>query len=212
MINILVEPLGITVQIKKGETLHDGLENAGISIETPCGGLGICGACKAWVNASERVPSTPNENISREDDAQGLRLVCQAVPEGDITIRLEDNFVYDKAKRNQGKILVQKTQSQTFKPTPAVRITKHKDTFQLWYDRFSEPIILEEWQPKFKPKGLAIDIGTTTMVLSLVCLETGRILASGSSLNPQVIHGHDVMTRIQYAKTPQGRDEMASLV
>jgi hypothetical protein len=52
------------------------------------------------------------------------RLASRAVPEGDITIRLQDKFVYDKAERNQGKILLQKTQSQAIKATPAARITK----------------------------------------------------------------------------------------
>ena len=79
-------------------------------------------------------------------------------------------------------------------------------------DRNTAPAVLEQWQADFRPRGLAIDIGTTTMVISLVCLETGDILASGSSLNPQVVHGHDVLTRIQYAESTEGLDEMADLV
>ena len=160
----------------------------------------------------EKVPSTPHEDISRDEDARGLRLACQAIPEGDCTIRLEDNYIYDKSDRNQGRILLQNMNSEAVKVVPAVKITKDGNTFQLWYDRESQPTVLDDWQPEDTPKGLAIDIGTTTMVLSLVCLGTGEILASGSSLNPQVIHGHDVLTRIQYAKTPQGLNEMAALV
>ena len=157
-----------------------------------------------WVVSPVKVPSTPHEDISRDEDARGLRLACQAIPGGDCTIRLEDNYIYDKSDRNQGRILLQNMNSEAVKVVPAVKITKDGNTFQLWYDRESQPTVLDDWQPEDTPKGLAIDIGTTTMVLSLVCLGTGEILASGSSLNPQVIHGHDVLTRIQYAKNATG--------
>ena len=212
MITILVEPIGVTVKIKRGETLHDGLERAGIAIETPCGGQGVCGACKVWVDSPELVPSTPHEDISAADDKKGLRLACQAIPGNDLTIRLEDNFVYDKAERNQGRILLQNHLIKQNGAAPAVKIFKKQGKVLLVHDRGTDEVYLDTWQPHYTPKGLAIDIGTTTMVICLVCLNTGEILASGSSLNPQVVHGHDVLTRIQYAETPEGLDEMASLV
>lgn len=211
MINIFVEPIGITIKMEKGKTLHQGLEESGISIEQPCGGMGSCGACRIWVSG-KNIPSTPHEDITEEEDKKGLRLACRSIPEGDATIRLEDNFVYDKMELDQGRILLQNNKSIAFKIEPAVKITKEKNVFQLWHDKALEPVILDDWKPEFTPKGLAIDIGTTTMVLSLISLETGEILASGSSLNPQVVHGHDVLTRVNYAKTPEKIDEMALLV
>ena len=212
MINIIVEPIGVTVEMNEGETLHDGLERAGICIETPCGGQGVCGACKVWVDTPAHVPSTPHEDISQEDDKKGLRLACQAIPEKDITIHLEDNFVYDKGTRNQGRILLQNSSIGQNGSASAIKLIKNQDKISLVHDRGTDEIILDTWQPDYTPKGLAIDIGTTTMVISLVSLNTSEILASGSSLNPQVVHGHDVLTRIQYAGTPEGLDEMASLV
>lgn len=47
--------------------------------------------------------------------------------------------------------------------------------------------------------GLALDIGTTTIAVYLGHLKNGRIVAAASRLNPQVIFGEDVMTRVQYA-------------
>ena len=129
-----------------------------------------------------------------------------------MTIRLEDNFAYDNKVMNQGRILGQNAKSGTKEANPAVTITQEPEGFQLWYDRRVEPVVLESWQSDFRPTGLAIDIGTTTMVISLVSLQTGVVLASASSLTPQVAHGHDVLTRINYAKTPETLDEMGSLV
>ncbi len=52
--------------------------------------------------------------------------------------------------------------------------------------------------------GVALDIGTNTVVCSLVDLTTGRELGVASTINPQVMHGDDVISRIRFAKTSGG--------
>lgn len=47
--------------------------------------------------------------------------------------------------------------------------------------------------------GIAIDIGTTTLVISLVNLFNGEIVKSHSTLNSQRQYGEDIITRIKYA-------------
>lgn len=47
--------------------------------------------------------------------------------------------------------------------------------------------------------GVAVDIGTTTVVASLYNLAMGKELAVASALNPQTQYGLDVLSRIQYA-------------
>jgi uncharacterized 2Fe-2S/4Fe-4S cluster protein (DUF4445 family) len=47
--------------------------------------------------------------------------------------------------------------------------------------------------------GLAVDIGTTTVAGYLCSLTTGKIIACGSLMNPQVAYGEDVISRITYA-------------
>ena len=44
--------------------------------------------------------------------------------------------------------------------------------------------------------GLAVDVGTTTLVLELVDLETGKLAAHTAAANPQARMGADIMTRI----------------
>ncbi len=46
--------------------------------------------------------------------------------------------------------------------------------------------------------GLAADIGTTTVAMSLADLESGGILAASSFENPQRFGGSDIMNRISY--------------
>ncbi len=57
--------------------------------------------------------------------------------------------------------------------------------------------------------GLAVDIGSTTVVGHLCDLRTGQILATESMMNPQVKYGEDLMSRISYAMThADGLDKM----
>ncbi len=52
--------------------------------------------------------------------------------------------------------------------------------------------------------GLAVDIGTTSVVTTLIELESGEQLASVSSLNPQAVFGGDLMSRIAFAQFNPG--------
>ncbi len=47
--------------------------------------------------------------------------------------------------------------------------------------------------------GLAIDIGTTTVALEIVNLNTGETTGTSAAMNSQSIHGADVVSRISYA-------------
>jgi len=56
--------------------------------------------------------------------------------------------------------------------------------------------------------GVAFDVGTNTIVGSLVDLVSGREVGSVSTVNPQVTHGDDVVSRIRFAKSAGGLDLM----
>ena len=60
--------------------------------------------------------------------------------------------------------------------------------------------------------GLAIDLGTTRIVLALLNLETGQVLQEDSFENPQSIIGPDVLTRIHYADEEDGLNHLQQLV
>lgn len=60
--------------------------------------------------------------------------------------------------------------------------------------------------------GLAIDIGTTRIVLALMNLETGEVLGEQGFDNPQGQIGPDVLARIHHSNKPGGLDELHDLV
>ncbi|HEX5942760.1 MAG TPA: ASKHA domain-containing protein, partial [Anaerolineales bacterium] len=69
-------------------------------------------------------------------------------------------------------------------------------TVSVWQDK--EVI---EVQPGYVEDsyGTAVDIGSTTVALYLCNLRTGELLAAESEMNPQIVYGEDVMSRIQYS-------------
>jgi uncharacterized 2Fe-2S/4Fe-4S cluster protein (DUF4445 family) len=51
--------------------------------------------------------------------------------------------------------------------------------------------------------GVAVDLGTTTVVGSLVDLQTGKVIDTKSTLNRQITYGEELITRIGYASNPE---------
>jgi uncharacterized 2Fe-2S/4Fe-4S cluster protein (DUF4445 family) len=60
--------------------------------------------------------------------------------------------------------------------------------------------------------GLAIDIGTTTIVVHLVDLGSGATLGAAAALNRQVAYGDDVISRIIHAAEPDGLEQLRQAV
>jgi uncharacterized 2Fe-2S/4Fe-4S cluster protein (DUF4445 family) len=88
-----------------------------------------------------------------------------------------------------------------------LRESKWNVTVSVWND---EEVI--SVQPGYHEDsyGAAVDIGSTTVALYLCNLRTGELLAAESEMNPQIVYGEDVMSRIQYAiEHPRWTGEIA---
>lgn len=77
---------------------------------------------------------------------------------------------------------------------------------------FPEVINAEEGDNRGRSYGLAIDIGTTTIVVVLVDLNTGTILGTGSGMNKQITYGEDLVTRTAIARNEQGLKRLQKVV
>ena len=63
------------------------------------------------------------------------------------------------------------------------------------------------------PRGIAIDLGSTTVAAHLCDLGSGEVLASGGVMNPQIRFGEDLMSRVSYAMlNADGAGEMTAAV
>jgi uncharacterized 2Fe-2S/4Fe-4S cluster protein (DUF4445 family) len=71
----------------------------------------------------------------------------------------------------------------------------------------SDVMALEAGDTRSQNFGLAIDLGTTTLVVELVDLRTGRTLGREAGINPQISFGADVVSRISAAFGDPGQAE-----
>jgi len=56
--------------------------------------------------------------------------------------------------------------------------------------------------------GLAVDLGSTTLVFALVDLETPAVIDRLTLANPQVKYGEDILSRVHFADRPGGLDAL----
>ncbi|MCF8025939.1 MAG: ASKHA domain-containing protein [Desulfobacteraceae bacterium] len=229
MAEIRIIPENISVRTRRGETVRDALYRAGIELETPCSGEGVCGKCLIRVDDPENVPETPHKEISEEQAAQGLRLACRLAPKTDIAIQILSEFCRDEHRilegdrdpafsewesgsegRGAAKPHLDDSEPR-MRNVPAVAVDCSDGGCRMIYDGQTARE-LDPWQPGATPMGLAIDLGTTTLVVSLIDLSSGGELTTTSSLNPQIRFGHDVVRRIQKGSTTEGLEELSGCV
>jgi uncharacterized 2Fe-2S/4Fe-4S cluster protein (DUF4445 family) len=76
-------------------------------------------------------------------------------------------------------------------------------------------ILTDDSMFAFTPReglGIAIDLGTTTIVAQLIDLQTGHVLAVRAALNAQAKYGADIMSRVECAVAGQGQRTLQDLV
>ncbi|TAL22931.1 MAG: DUF4445 domain-containing protein, partial [Nitrospirae bacterium] len=101
--------------------------------------------------------------------------------------------------------------SQIFASSMAEDLRTHNWRINLAYVEGPEAIFVvgEKDISRF---GLAVDIGTTTIVVYVIDLIDGKLVDVGSTYNSQIRYGDDVITRIIYAAEGKGLGELREAV
>ncbi len=238
MPKIFIKQLGKDFEyVPKKNLLQLLLEND-IFVDNPCNGNGSCGKCKVRVLEGNLPPLSPTERkLLKEDEINAdIRLSCLVVPKEDITIEIlqkegkhkilttgyvpefEFNSTISK-KIFEIKMPTLETQSP-FEDSLCEALGTKKVNWKLLRDyessygtvtgvfNDSELIALEAEDTTEFLYGVAIDIGTTTVVAALIDMNNGEELATASRINPQKKFGLDVLTRITYElEHPEGSKE-----
>lgn len=175
-----------------GTSLFEAAEGAGILVPTSCGKQGRCRECLVEVveGMEHLTPRSPEE---KHLGAQ-FRLACRARTLPGVekvrchTLRRAVMRIEDRAGGLPG-------QREDPRLDPAV--TRDGEWIRLEgreLVRAGGPI-----------HGIALDLGTTTIAMRLLDLETGELVATSSFENPQRFGGTDVMARITYEAAHKGR-------
>ena len=107
---VIFEPSGRTVFVLPGTSLLEAAAEAGLIIQSPCGGAGKCGKCVVRVHSGHCPPSESEQAaLGAEQVAEGYRLACQArVQKSPLTIGVPESSLF----QSQQKILVADTKDK----------------------------------------------------------------------------------------------------
>jgi uncharacterized 2Fe-2S/4Fe-4S cluster protein (DUF4445 family) len=194
---------GQRVVATPGLSLFALAEQAGVHVPTSCVTQGKCKECVVEVTRGLELLSAPTE-FERHLDIPGgrFRLSCQCqvvAGTGEITC----HTMRRGHMRIERSALNLQASHRTTQLDPVV--VRHGE-------RIIDTITGDEIDRSAGPiHGLAIDLGTTTVVVRLIDLETGVLVADTSFENPQRFGGSDVMARIHYDTTHPGRLLMRTL-
>ena len=132
---------------------------------------------------------------------------------------IEENFadwIRIKKSLEQKGILNSEINLNILKKLPYVLREKNFEiTLNLYYDPRKDRYYLvdiESGNTTFSNLGVAIDLGTTTLQVELIDMNTGKTLAFTSDYNPQISYGEDVISRIEFAKRKEGLKILAQKV
>jgi uncharacterized 2Fe-2S/4Fe-4S cluster protein (DUF4445 family) len=187
------------VQVEAGSLLHEYAESLGIHVPTSCNRQGKCKECLVEVTEgmeylSEPVQKEAHLKTSVVSGKNNFRLSCRTRIIADTGV-IRCNTMHRGEMRIENKAFKLPAYNHNLKLDPAVT-------------RDGEKILLDgkEIERSNGPiHGIAIDLGTTTIVLRLLNLETGEIIADSSFENPQRFGGSDVMARIHYDTENKGK-------
>ena len=179
---------GCRIAYTEKKSIMDVLIEAGVYVSAICGGNGTCGKCKIRLIEGELpVTAADKKAFSQEELDAGMRLSCVAYPTADVTISLEQTGEED--------FMVLGDAGQK-----ASGISGSAETL-------AEGNVQEEAAGACY---FAIDIGTTTLAISLV-REKGTVVDTYTSVNHQRMYGADVISRIQASNDGHGPEMTASI-
>ena len=168
---------------KKDDSLFDFADALSVRVPTSCGRTGECHECIVEVRkgADALSPPTEEEKFLRGN----YRLACQACV---VDTEVDIDF---SVLRRQPRILTAGTKRKTKLQPAYVRVDDN-----VVYNGPEGPVEIDNYRGAIY--GIAADLGTTTVVLNLVNLESGETEYTASFENPQRFGGSDVMNRISY--------------
>jgi len=165
-----------------GRLLFDEADQLSVIVPASCKRTGRCHECVIEVRSG-------GDQLSARTAEEAFlgpvfRLACQAWVE-----RAERDIEFAVLRRRLRILLAPEAEAPVAETDPVVRIED---------GRYLADDGSDLGPARGRPVGVALDIGTTTVVLELVDLEHGDVLAVAALENPQRFGGSDVMTRISY--------------
>ncbi len=184
----------VKVPAQTGDNILELAQKAGVKIDAPCSGNGVCGKCRLRLIAGTVEHPEVTRHLTPEEYDDGWRLACQSSVIADATF-----IVPTEAGAFASDI-------RTADLSSPEEIARYESAMGGIFDTGIQKGTAESGL------GVAVDIGTTTVTAAMLDLQTGHILAKASAGNSQIRYGADVINRIIQSIKPGGREKLQSAV
>lgn len=218
-----------TVRIHSGATLFEAAGQADIVLVSPCGGRGTCKKCRIRIEPSGREALACQCRIEQDltvtIPATSRYYKHQILQDGmdkEIAACPSWRKVYLAACPLSIEALRQTLTREHFIPIRSaipvaidVAASDNGITAVLHFvpaQKQWDIVSIEPGNTTSLLYGAAVDVGTTTVVLRLIDLITGKTLATTSAANPQHQWGDDVISRIHFASDEQGQQALQQAI
>ncbi len=265
MPRVRFQPSGKSVEVAPKTELLDAARQAGVVVESPCGGKGTCGKCIVRVTSGE-VDSRSLGLLPPTAVAEGYVLACATVVLAeDLIVEVPEQAALEGGKfapENETHLVRRELLPKQWEYDPlAVKWLVHVESPQLenglsdldrltraiqhdWGKRPVEYSLLgirkvadtlrkmqgqvtativrdsgrlhviniEPGDTTLRHYAIAVDVGTTTVAVQLIDLAIAQIVAARSDYSDQIACGLDVISRINYARSPERLEELRQRV
>ncbi|MFZ7101113.1 MAG: ASKHA domain-containing protein [Peptococcaceae bacterium] len=235
MIKVRFLPSEKTVEVPSGNSILQAAIAAGEQIESTCGGQGTCGKCKVKIvsppQPAERVlacryslledtvvelPEAKEVNERKLGFSEVVKNVPVTVSIRKYLVNVPPATVTDQTSDWERLLSVLPFADIPFSRRVAANLPK---TLRREHDQVTvvmegnEILAVESGDTRERSFGLAVDVGTTTLVVHLLDLLKGTVVGSGADTNPQQVFGADVISRISHAAgNPDGLRQLQQRV
>jgi len=236
---VTFQPERKAISVPIGTSLQDAISKAGIDMEFPCGGHGICGKCRIDVRGEVNLPSEEERELYTPEELEnGLRLCCRVEILGPVDVRmlqtpaktdvilqegeepayeirsplrvvdlvLQPPSVTDQRADEERLLEALRSQGIHAKPLPGHLLRDLPRVLRESNWAVTAVLFGEDWLALHSQGttrgvyGVAVDLGTTTVVASLHDVKTGTEFAKRGMTNRQIVCGSDVISRLSYVR------------
>ncbi|MCR4690414.1 MAG: ASKHA domain-containing protein [Lachnospiraceae bacterium] len=167
-----------TFSLKRGENVLSVLSEEKRAAISGCAGNGSCGKCAVRFIMGAPLPTaTDRKMFSPSALREGYRLACLAKPTQNCILE----FCF-----SQQEIEI-------------VDVAFSKDNIHSLGAQIDSRVVVSVSPDAYGPVMVVVDLGTTTIVMQLIEIETGKVIDTYKTMNPQRRFGADVMTRMTQA-------------
>lgn len=209
-------PSDTTGRFPEGTTVMEAARQAGLWLDSPCGGKGLCGKCRVELRRPGGIWTAALACETPVEDGLEVRLPQREeklhilTAEPGRTVPLEP-LVYWQEIELSGEAGIplwerveQALRAIGVEPEPPAlsllaRVTAHPPEGGRAWVLLCGGEVLDLTGREPQPLLAAFDIGTTTLAGALLDGRSGETLAVGSARNPQTAFGADVISRIDAA-------------